>query len=112
MLVIVVTGGAALLLGEPGQPRWSARPDVGRSGSSIDVDGQASSDVRWLHAPDVDGADRRRSTSATWRTATTFPPGHLVEHQATGQPVRVWFATEGAERLAIALEDAEPERAR
>ncbi len=36
----------------------------------------------------------------------TFPPGHLVEHQATGQPVRVSFVTDGAARVAIRIEDA------
>lgn len=36
----------------------------------------------------------------------TFPPGHLVEHQATGQPVRVSFVTEGSTRVAVRIEDA------
>ena len=35
-----------------------------------------------------------------------FAPGHLVEHQATGQPVRVWYRTADGVRLAIRLEDA------
>jgi hypothetical protein len=35
-----------------------------------------------------------------------FPPGHLVEHQATGAPIRVWYRMEGAVRVAIRLEDA------
>ena len=35
-----------------------------------------------------------------------FPPGHLVEHQATAQPVRVWYRTEGGVMVAIRLEDA------
>ena len=35
-----------------------------------------------------------------------FPPGHLVEHQATARPVRVWYRTEGGVRVAIRLEDA------
>jgi hypothetical protein len=37
---------------------------------------------------------------------TQFPPGHLVEHQATAQPVRVWYRTEGDVLVAIRLEDA------
>jgi hypothetical protein len=36
----------------------------------------------------------------------TFPPGHLVEHQATGQPVTVSYVIEGAMRVAIRIEDA------
>jgi hypothetical protein len=35
-----------------------------------------------------------------------FPPGHLVEHQATAQPVRVWYRVEGADKVAVRLEDA------
>ena len=35
-----------------------------------------------------------------------FPPGHLVEHQATAQPVRVWYRTEGDAKVAVRLEDA------
>ncbi len=35
-----------------------------------------------------------------------FAPGHLVEHQATGQPVRVWYRTQDGVRLAVRLEDA------
>ena len=34
------------------------------------------------------------------------PPGHLVEHQATAQPVRVWYRAEAGEKVAIRLEDA------
>jgi len=35
-----------------------------------------------------------------------FPPGHLVEHQATAQPVRVWYVVEGQANVAIRIEDA------
>ena len=35
-----------------------------------------------------------------------FPPGHLVEHQSTAQPVRVWYRTEDGVRVAVRLEDA------
>lgn len=37
---------------------------------------------------------------------TQFPPGHLLEHAATSQPVRVYFATSGSTLLAYRLEDA------
>ena len=36
-----------------------------------------------------------------------FPPGHLVEHQASSTPVRVWFTTEGGINYALWLDDAE-----
>jgi hypothetical protein len=40
------------------------------------------------------------------QNGTQFPPGHLAEHQATAQPVHVWFRVDGDERLALRLEDA------
>jgi hypothetical protein len=38
--------------------------------------------------------------------AADFPPGHLAEHQATGQRVRVWYLQQGESRVAVRLEDA------
>lgn len=35
-----------------------------------------------------------------------FPPGHLVEHQASAVPIKVWYVTEGGDRVAVRLEDA------
>jgi len=40
------------------------------------------------------------------RNGTTFPPGHLAEHLATSQRIRVWYSTAGDGRLeALWLED-------
>jgi hypothetical protein len=36
-----------------------------------------------------------------------FPPGHLAEHQTLATPIRVWYRTEGGDRVAFRLEDAE-----
>jgi hypothetical protein len=38
--------------------------------------------------------------------ATAFSPSHLKEHQATSEPIRVWFRIENGERVAYRLEDA------
>lgn len=35
-----------------------------------------------------------------------FPPGHLTEHQATSDPIRVTFHVEDGELVATRLEDA------
>jgi len=37
-----------------------------------------------------------------------FPAGHLREHLATAQPVRVTYVADGGTPLAIRLEDAPP----
>jgi hypothetical protein len=38
--------------------------------------------------------------------ATSFSPSHLKEHQATSEPIRVWFRMENGERVAYRIEDA------
>jgi hypothetical protein len=35
-----------------------------------------------------------------------FPPGHLAEHQATLQPILVWFKVEDGKLVVYHLEDA------
>ena len=37
---------------------------------------------------------------------TEFPPGHLAEHQASSEPVRVHFRTQDGARVVYRLEDA------
>jgi len=39
---------------------------------------------------------------------TSFPPGHLAEHQATSSPVRVYFSIQGGAPTVYRLEDAPP----
>jgi hypothetical protein len=42
----------------------------------------------------------------TLENATEFSPSHLAEHQASSEPIRVWFRVEGGERVVYRLEDA------
>ncbi|HEY6058246.1 MAG TPA: hypothetical protein VIV06_09440 [Candidatus Limnocylindrales bacterium] len=35
-----------------------------------------------------------------------FPPGHLAEHQATAEPVRVYFRDDGGRLVVYRIEDA------
>lgn len=42
----------------------------------------------------------------TLENGAEFPPGHLVEHQATADPVRVSFRVEGSVLVAYRIEDA------
>jgi len=35
-----------------------------------------------------------------------FPPGHLGEHLASSEPIRVWFREGGGARVAYRIEDA------
>ncbi|MEO7664886.1 MAG: hypothetical protein ABIV26_07140 [Candidatus Limnocylindrales bacterium] len=69
----------------------------------------------------VESAGLDKVTSFTIRTAagalltfrigpldngTQFPPGHLTEHQATSEAIRVTFRVEGSDLVAIRLDDA------
>lgn len=57
-----------------------------------------------------------RSASGTnWRflvgvleNPTEFPPGHLAEHQASSQPIRVYFRMDDGDAVVYRLEDASP----
>jgi hypothetical protein len=105
VLVVGITAAAALILGGTG-----GDPEPSGSGSFMDgvvvgVDARGLGDVRSFQLRRVDGAvvvfqlDRLAN-------GDQFPPGHLAEHQATAQPVRVWYVTDGDQRFAVRLEDA------
>ena len=102
LVLVAASGGAAYLLS--GQPDGSATADS-VSGVIVGVESEGLDQVR--------GFDLRTQggTTVTFvlgdlENGATFPPGHLVEHQATGQPVRVSFVTDGATKVAIRIEDA------
>jgi hypothetical protein len=42
----------------------------------------------------------------TLQNPTEFPPSHLAEHQATGQPVRVRYLQQGESKVAVRIDDA------
>lgn len=107
VVVIVVTGGAALLLSDT-RMLDPEEIDTGSYivGVVVDVDARSLTDVRAFklrlgdvvfdfQVGELDNADQ-------------FPPGHLLEHQATAERVRVFYRLEGEERVAYRLEDAGP----
>jgi hypothetical protein len=104
--VIVVTAAAAFLLG------GSSLIDPGAPANATAVDGVIVA-VRSEGLDRVNGFDLRTIDQGTLaftvgdlENGSEFPPGHLVEHQATAQPVRVWYRTEGTDKVAVRLEDA------
>lgn len=103
VLVIAVTGGAAILLGGSGGGSTSEASTL--DGVIVGVDAAGLDQVRGFSLRTTDGTIVE-FTLGPLENPTAFPPGHLVEHQATAQVVRVWYRTEGAERVAIRLEDA------
>jgi hypothetical protein len=106
VVVIAVTGAAAFLLGGSAVRDPEAPPGAQAVvGVIVGVESEG--------LDKVGGFDLRTTDQGTITfvlgdldNGAEFPPGHLVEHQATAQPVRVWYRTEGGERVAVRLEDA------
>ena len=103
--VIVLTGGAALLLGEPGRSGRGPGDGPSMVGVVVSVDARSLGDVRGFKLRRADGAVVDFQLSRL-ENAATFPPGHLAEHQATAAPVRVFYRADGDQLFAIRLEDA------
>jgi hypothetical protein len=106
VLVIGVTGAAAFLLGssglrDPGAPA-NATAVVG---VIVGVESQGLDRVSGFTLRTTDQGSIA-FTIGDLENGVEFPPGHLVEHQATAQPVRVWYRAENNEKVAIRLEDA------
>jgi hypothetical protein len=108
LLVAIVLGTAiaAILLSEPSGNVDLPPGTESMTGVVVGIDGgQSLGDVRGfvLRRP---GGELVDFSLRDLRNAADFPPGHLAEHQATAQPIQVWFRVEGTERLALQLEDA------
>ena len=112
VVIIGITGGAAILLGGtgtgPGATGTSGPPGTTEVvGVIVGVDSAGLGDVRGFSLRETGGALMDFSLVA-FENAAQFPPGHLAEHQATAQPVRVWYRDEGGVHLAIRVDDANP----
>ncbi len=110
VVVVAITGGAALLLSDtslPVDPMSSAGPDEGSQveGVIVAVDSSGLADVRGFSLRQV-GGEILEFRLGELENGDEFPPGHLSEHQATAEPVLVFYRMEGKERFAVRLEDA------
>jgi len=106
VLVIAATGGAAMLLSGSGTAPASGSADAPSVvGVIVGVESEGLDRVRGFSVRTVDGTTIV-FTIGVLENAAAFPPGHLAEHQATAQAVRVWYRTDGDTKVAIRLEDA------
>jgi hypothetical protein len=104
--IVIATAVAAILLSETGvvdPDRPAGTTDM--TGVVVAVDSHGLADVRGFTLR-LAGGELVDFSLRALGNAAEFAPGHLAEHQATAQPVRVWWRMDGAERLAIRLEDA------
>lgn len=106
VVVIAVTGGAALLLSDTSLLDPEGTPEAAVvEGVIVAVDSAGLTDVRGFTLRRL-GGDILEFRLGELENGEEFPPGHLAEHQATAEPVRVFYRTEGDERFAVRLEDA------
>ncbi len=106
VVVIAVTGGAALLLSDTSLLDPDGPPDTTRVEGvvvAVDSSGLAAVSGFTLRRP---GGETLEFRLGELENGMDFPPGHLAEHQATAQPVVVYYRVEGNERFAVRLEDA------
>ena len=107
VLLIGVVGATALagiLLAEPSGPDLPPGTEQ-MTGVVVAVDAVSLSDVRGftLRRP---GGELVEFSLRELENGTQFAPGHLAEHQAIADPIRVIFRSADDQRLALRLEDA------
>lgn len=106
VIVVILTAAAAFLLGGSALRDPDAPPNAeSMVGVVVGVQARGLTDVQGFTLRTVDGATVA-FTIGTLQNGDEFPPGHLVEHQATATQVRVWYRAEGGAKVAIRLEDA------
>jgi hypothetical protein len=91
--------------------RPTASPDVSSpvDGVIIAVDSAGLGDVRGFTLRPSSGSFAFTFELGTLENPTEFPPGHLAEHLASSQPVRVYFRrSEDGRHVVYRLEDASP----
>ena len=104
LIVLVAVAGAVAFLSRSDPPDGPGA-DLSVRGVIVGVESEGIDRVRSFRLRTDDGQTRTFDIGVL-ETNGAFPPGHLTEHQATGQPVRVWFAREGDVDVAVRLEDA------
>jgi hypothetical protein len=104
--IVALTGATAVLLGGPGRPDASPPPDAQQMvGVIVGVQATSLTNVQGFTLRTTDGASVQFAIGGL-ENGAQFPPGHLVEHQSTAQPIRVWYRTQDGTKVAIRLEDA------
>ncbi len=113
VVIIGLGAAAALIAGGSGGPgaggSASGAPPSGASevtGVIVAVDSAGLGDVSGFTLRQT-GGEQLTFDLSELRNGTQFPPGHLSEHQATAQPVRVWYRDDGTRLYALWLEDAQ-----
>ncbi len=106
VVLIAVTGGAALILGGSGTATLSPPFNATTvDGVVVAVDARSLTDVRSFDLRTADGQILTFGLAGL-QNGVAFPPGHLAEHKVTATPIRVWYRISSDPLQALYLEDA------
>jgi hypothetical protein len=100
IVVLAVTGVAALVAS-----RGSSQTELSVTGVVAGIQSEGLDRVRSFSLR-TDAGQILEFEFGIVQNAAEFPPGHLAEHQATGQPVRVFYVQQGESRVAVRIDDA------
>jgi phosphoribosylcarboxyaminoimidazole (NCAIR) mutase len=100
IVVIALTGVAAFLAS-----RAAERTELSVTGVVAGIESEGLDRVRSFSVR-TDTGQVVQLEFGIVQNAAEFPPGHLAEHQATGQPVRVVYLQQGESKVAIRIDDA------
>ncbi len=107
VLFIGLATAMAVYVARPGQRDANQPPDASKVvGLVVRVDSEGLTDVRSF-ALRADGDSDILFSLERLQNGAQFPPGHLVEHQASSQPIVVWYEADGGIYYALWLADAE-----
>ncbi len=100
VVIVAATGGAALILNGDGSDR-----DLTVRGVIVGIESEGLDRVRAFSLR-TDDARTIEFELGTLENGAEFPPGHLAEHQATAEPVRVSYVRTGDANVAFRIDDA------
>ncbi len=104
-LALAVTAALAAAACGSGSSPGPSFPASPVEGIIVAVDASSLSDVRGFTLLTRAG-QRIVFTLGVLENPTEFPPGHLTEHQATSEPVRVFFRVDAGVPVVYRLADA------
>lgn len=104
-LAIVVAAAALIAACQPAADPPTPGVSSPVVGVVIEIDAAGLADVRSFSLR-TDGGRAFEFTVGPLENPTAFPLGHLGEHLASSEPIRVWFREDGGGRVAYRIEDA------
>jgi len=107
-LLVVAAVAAGCVPGASLEPPATLSVTSPVDGVVFSVDAASLGDVRGFTLRPTNSAFSFGFVLGELENPTEFPPSHLAEHQATSQPVRVYFRTENGIHTVYRLEDAAP----